>query len=63
MRQKIIIAVICSFLMSGCSTYAGPGGHTHVGDPSVCGADTGFCDMVVVGALAAVCFAVAASAH
>lgn len=50
MRRNIATAVIFSLLLSGCATYTGADGNTHVADAKIC--DTGICDFLVIMGLA-----------
>lgn len=36
MKKKILIALVLSLTLSGCSTYQDVGGHTRMGDPAIC---------------------------
>ena len=49
MRKNITIAVIFSLMLSGCATYKGVDGRSHLSDPSVC--NSGACGVLVVAAM------------
>ncbi len=36
MRRSVLTAVVLSCLLTGCTTYRTPGGHTNYGSPGFC---------------------------